>query len=513
MDVVAFLNGRIMTMDPSRRVVSGLVAEHGRITRLGDSRQIEPELPPGAEVIDLGGRVVLPGFIDAHCHLELSATHLAYAVQCFAPPHRTLSDICLALAERARNTPQGEWIVGRANFSLERWVEDRRSLHRTDLDRAVPEHPTVVFSGLHVCTLNTRALEITGLDRGPLPRGASVDIDSGTATELWAWLPLPRYSVEETISAIVGLGRSLFQARGVTTIAEIPFTANGLDAYRQLHRQDRLPARFGLWYHLPRFGTIEEVLRDVATLPGDEWLRLGGIKLFVDGAGQDAWGRPISDLQWDQEDLDEVVFTAHRAALQVWMHVAPTKCAAEMALTALERAIARSPRADHRHRIEHLGDMRPDRDLLVRARGLGVIPVATPQFVYSYGDTDPEGSCAPLRTLRELGFPTPGNSDCTGTQPEAANPFHGIWCAMARRTRGGSVLDPDERIDLDPALRAFTADAAFACHMVDRGTLEPGKLADLAVLGRDPADALLDELPDIPVDMTVVGGDVVWERG
>jgi predicted amidohydrolase YtcJ len=193
------------------------------------------------------------------------------------------------------------------------------------------------------------------------------------------------------------------------------------------------------------------------------------------------------------------------------MHVAPTREAAAMALTALERALARSPRDDHRHRIEHLGDLAPDPELLGRARRLGVIPVATPQFVWSYGDSDPEGSCSPLASLHRLGFRVPGNSDCTGTQPEAANPFHGIWCALARRTRG-TVLRPDERVDLDAALRTFTADAAFACHMDDRGVLAPGKLADFVVLGRDPWQAPVDELPSIPVDLTVIGGRVVLEQ-
>lgn len=500
-------------MDPGGRVASGLVARNGRIALLGDARQLAHGLPPDVERIDLAGRVVLPGFVDAHCHLELSTTHLAYGVRCFAPPLRRLSDICRVLAQRARATPPGEWVVGRANFNLERWVEDGHPLLRADLDRAVPDHPAVVFSGLHVCTLNTRALEVSGLLINPPPRGASIDLDAGRATELWAWLPLPRYGIDATAKAITELGRSLFVARGVTSIGEIPFTMDGVRAYRDLRRRGDLPARIGLWYHVPRLGSIDELLRNgLSAGSGDEWLKVGGVKLFVDGAGQDAWGHPGSDLQWDREELDDVVWKTHEAGLQLWMHVAPTRTAARLALTALERALTRLPRPDHRHRVEHLGDMKPERELLLRAQKLGVIPVATPQFVYSYADADPEGSCSPLRTLHELGFRIPGNSDFTGTQPEAANPFHGIWCALAHRTRGGSMVEPEERIELDAAIRAFTADAAFACHMDDRGTLEPGKLADLVVLGRDPWLTPLDELPEIPVDMTVLGGRVVWEK-
>ncbi len=512
--MIAFLGGRIVTMDPGRPAASGLVTDGERIVALGEPPALEALLPTGAERIDLGGRVVLPGFVDGHCHLELSTTHLAYEVSCFAPPHRTIGDICAALAERARETLPGQWVVGRANFSLERWVAERRPLVRADLDAAVPDRPAVVLSGLHVCTLNTLALEVTGLLGGTEPpRGASLDLERGRATELWDWLPLPRYGVERAAAAVRDLGRSLFTARGVTSIGEIPFTADGIRAFQALRRRDELPARLRLWYHVPRLLSVDELAgTGLETGFGDEWLSIGGVKLFVDGAGIDASGRPGSDLKWDQEELDEVVRVVHEAGLQLWMHVAPTREAAAMALTALERALERAPRQDHRHRIEHLGDLAPDPQLLGRARRLGVIPVATPQFVWSYGDADPEGSCSPLASLHRLGFRVPGNSDCTGTQPEAANPFHGIWCALARRTRGGTVLAPDERIDLDAALRAFTADAAFACHMDDRGVLAPGKLADLVVLGRDPWQTPVDELPSIPVDLTVIGGRVVWER-
>lgn len=470
-------------------------------------------MPEDADVVDLAGRVVLPGFVDGHCHLELTTTHLSYAVPCFSPPHDSIADICGALAERARAEPPGGWIVGRANFNLEHWVSERRRLHRSDLDAAVPDRPVVVFSGLHVCTLNTEALRVTGLLAGGTgPPGSSIDVESGCATELWDWLPLPRYGPEATASAIRDLAREMFLARGVTSVGEIPFTLDGIHALQALRRSGELPLRAGLWYHVPRLCSIDELVRSgLESGFGDEWLRVGGVKLFVDGAGMDAWGRPGADVKWTQEDLDEVVGKAHEAGLQLWMHIAPTRVAAEMALRALGRAIERSPRPDHRHRIEHLGDMKPDRELLLAAKALGVTAVATPQFVYSYGDAASDESCAPLRTLQEMGFRVPGNSDSTGTQPEAANPFHGIWCALDHRTRSGAVIEPDERIELDAAIRSYTADSAWACHMDDRGTLEPGKLADLVVLGRDPWSTPIEELPGIPVDMTVLGGRIAWE--
>ena len=188
------------------------------------------------------------------------------------------------------------------------------------------------------------------------------------------------------------------------------------------------------------------------------------------------------------------------------MHVAPTVEAAEMALTAIERARARAPGGTARHRIEHVGDLMPQPELLARVKAAGVIPVTTPQFTYSYGDMAPREAATPLRTLHALGFRPPGNSDATGTQLEALNPWQGIWCALTHRTRGGAVVAADETIDLTAALAMYTRDAAYACGMDDRGVLAPGRLGDLVVLGADPFTTPVDDLPQLPIDMTVIGG-------
>jgi hypothetical protein len=164
------------------------------------------------------------------------------------------------------------------------------------------------------------------------------------------------------------------------------------------------------------------------------------------------------------------------------------------------------PRTDHRHRIEHIGDMRPNADLLGRIRAAGVLVVTTPQFTYSYGDLAPDEACTPLRSLHALGFRPPGNSDATGTQREALNPWHGIWCALAHRSESGLHIEPEEAIDMAEAIRMFTRDAAVACHMDDRGVLSEGRLADLVVLDADPFTTPLADVPGMPVALTVIGG-------
>ena len=508
---IVFDNARMLTMDRDRPGAGALIVQGGRIVAIGDPEYVGGDLS-AARRIDLGGRVVMPGFIDAHCHLEMSALDLGDAIPCFTPPLRSLADICDAVAARGRQRPAGSWLVGRGNFAMYRWVSEQRSLTRHDLDRAAPDHPAIVFAGLHSCTLNTRALELTGLEHDPPPRGATIDPATGRGTELWDKLDLPQASVAHTADAIVAWGRRLFVERGVTAIGEIVYSRHGVHAYQALRRERRLPLRVRLWWHVPRLGSVAEL--SAAGLEsgfGDEWLSVGGIKLFVDGAGYDAWGNtePAADRQWSQTDLDEQVRLAHDAGLQLLMHVAPSHTGAQMALRALRSALAHNPRADHRHRIEHLGDMVPDWPLLDELRGLGIEILSTPQFLHN----SPEDSVCPLRSLRERGFAMPGNSDCTGTQPEAADPMFGIWCAVARLSKDGTEVMPEEALTVEEALRMYTADAAWADHMADQGVLRVGALADLAVLDADPREVDPDRLRELSVAMTVIGGEPVYGAG
>ncbi len=516
MDEIAFLGGRVLTMDPARPEASAVLIRAGRVAAVGDDDEVRTAAAAGAELHDLRGRTVIPGIVDAHCHLELSATHLAYAALCLVgDEHRSIADIQATLERAAERTPPGEWVIGRADFALALFVADRRPVVRADLDAVTTDHPCVLFAGLHGCTLNTRALADCGLLDGSatLPPGAAVDVASGRAKEIWDWLPLPTYGRERVAAAIAAEGRSRWAARGVTTVAELPFSHDGIAAFQDLHRRRALPVRIGLWLHTPRLGSIEALTATgLESGFGDDWLRLGGIKAFVDGTGTDIDGRPQDDHKWSQEALDDLVLHAHRSRLQLWLHVAPTVGAAEKALVSLERAQAIAPWPDHRHRIEHVGDLAPIGDLLRRIAAAGVIPVTSPQFTYSYGDLAPEEACTPLRSLHAMGFRPPGNSDATGTQPEAINPWHSIWCALAHRSRGGVAIHPEEAIPLADALRMFTRDAAVACHMDDRGMLAPGLLGDLVVLGEDPFAVAVDDLPELPVDLTVIGGRPVAGR-
>lgn len=511
---VAFIGGRILTMDDAQPEAEALLVRGGRIDAIGKSIDISSRAPK-AEVVDLAGRTVIPGIVDGHCHLELTTVSLAHWLQLHSSKFTTIPLMQAALAERGRVTPAGDWIVGRTDFAMARFVREKRILLRSDLDSAVPDHPCVVFVHMHLCTVNTAAMRQTGLLDGSatLPMGSSIDLETGVAMDVWDWLPLPTPTSQEVATAVHDLGLSMWTARGVTSIAELPLTLTGIHAYQALRNEGRLPVRLGLWLHTPKFGSIDELLcMGLETGFGDDWLSVGGIKVFVNGSGSDMNGDPYFDAKWNQDELDELVYKAHVANLQLWMHCFKSIEGAEMALNAYENALGKAPRVDHRHRLEHVGDFEPRAELLERIKHDELIPVVTPQFTWCLGDDAPEFAATPLATMHRLGFRPPGNSDCTGTQPEAANPWHGIRCALTHGTRSGDTIYAEERIDLASALRMFTRDAARACHWDDRGTLAPGCLADLVVLGADPFRMTPEELPEMPVDMTVIGGRTIWER-
>ncbi|MHB1433194.1 MAG: amidohydrolase, partial [Streptosporangiaceae bacterium] len=387
--VQLLVNGDVVTMDPAQPRASAVAMTGGRILSVGDSDDLRRRFPHAAEN-DLAGRVVIPGFVDAHCHFELTTSHLAYAVPLHAPPHGSLREICETLRHAAAETPGDGWIVGRANFGLHQFVAEQRPITRADIDAVVPDRPVVVYSGMHVSTLNTAGMRASGLLDGAVPpRGVLFDPESGRGTELWSWLPAPGFGTARIADAMARLGGDMFTARGVTSINDVVHSADGVRAYQLLRREGRLPARVDVrWVSPVLLPSSSLAATGLETGFGDSWLRAGGIKLFIDGAGHDLDHRPLLDLKWDQDELDAEVETAHRAGLQLMMHVQAPE-SVDMALLALERAITRFPRADHRHRLEHAGDLPPDAARLRRMRDLGVVPVATPQFLYSYGDAQP----------------------------------------------------------------------------------------------------------------------------
>jgi predicted amidohydrolase YtcJ len=250
------------------------------------------------------------------------------------------------------------------------------------------------------------------------------------------------------------------------------------------------------------------------------------VKVFLDGDADTAAvhkhfaGPPdyYGLLALTQEELDDLVLKVHRGGMQLMIHAVGDR-AQDMALDAIEKAIREVPGRDHRHRIEHLGDFFCTKERISRVKRLGVIPVVSSAFPYDCGDyyqsrigSDPRYLYGALRSMIDEGLMPPGSSDCVGSIPESINPFFNIWCAVTQETLKGKVLCPQERITVLEGLRMYTVNSAYAGFEDNiKGTIESGKLADLIVLSEDPLKVPVQELKNIQITKTIIGGQVVYE--
>jgi predicted amidohydrolase YtcJ len=516
------LGGRIRTLDDDGTVATGIAIDRGVIAAVGDDAG--RALPPDAPRIDLEGRTVLPGMIDAHAHIELStmAERLWVDVR-FCEPAETVARIRRA----AEGAEPGAWIVAQGTFGA-------RLPSRTELDDAGAGRPVLVRESMHLLAASSAALERAGIDRhSATPLESRVERTAegeptGVVREGFDLFPSPRPSVDWLARELRAVTRSLFVEHGVTTVCELPASTNGMRAWQRLLREDALPCRLTLNPilapgHQPIVRSLEDYLGlGLTTGFGGPWLRIGALKLFVDGGDfvsgfyrrsvdrrPDDWG--IVNFTYPQ--LVGILTRCRSASVQVWMH-AIGDAAQEMALAAVEEVNRAAGNGDHRTRIEHIGNHVFDPDLLPRMREAGVIPVPNAVFIFSeepdLAESAPGAGFYPFRTMHEHGLITPGNSDCAGTQPFAANPWYGIHAMLTRRTKGGAVLDPAETVDLSAAIATYTRHAAYAAFEEHtRGSLEPGKLGDLAVYPDDPYGLAVDDLAGVAPDVVMIGGEIV----
>jgi predicted amidohydrolase YtcJ len=525
---LALVGGSVRTLEGAGTVAEAVLLRAGRIACVGTDIDVRDAAGNTARVVDLVGRTVLPGLIDAHTHLDGTAVHLAYFADCHAPPHTDLAGILGALTEHARRHPETEWVIGQGSFMLAEKLRERRYPTLAEMDEAVPDRPALIRAGAHISVVNTAALRKIGIgDDYVPPSGGHVVRDAGgnptgVLIELYWHLGLPPFSAAQTKDAIAGVAANL-SAFGITSLQDqFPSTA-GLRAYQQLHREGRLPLRITFTVHCPDLPCVKSFLRTgFETGFGDEWLKLGAVKFFVDGGITGAAGAFYDDyahqpgnrghLKVGHDELFEMVRLIDAAGLQISTHVVGDR-ALDMLLDAYE-AIPNP--TGKRHRLEHAGHLCMTPERIRRIKELGLIPVVTMPFLSSFGDFLPNylgdraGGAFALRRLLDAGLIVPGSSDSLGAQPESLNPWFGIWCSVARETYQGSLLAPEEAVTAYEALQTYTTFAAYADFREEEtGTIEAGKFADLIVCDRDPLTIGTADLKSFQPVATILGGEVV----
>jgi predicted amidohydrolase YtcJ len=531
-----FGNARIHTMDPANPTAEAMLVEGDRIVAVGARNDLDEAATVGTERVDLNGRTVIPGFNDSHGHILWLGMSLD-AVDVSVDAVDSITRIVEQVAESARRKPQGTWIVGRGYD--QNMLLDRRHPTREDLDSVAPHHPVVLrHTSGHVLTCNSAALAAAGVTPSTAdPQGGAIDRDRGGAPTgvmkesamdlVTAQIPPP--TVEEGAAAIVRATETL-SAHGITSVSDaatgqVPRAEPAFDMYRRAFESGGLRSRIQLMPHIHYVtdpeGPGARPPAEFGLEADDRWLHVGPVKIFSDGAlsTQTAAmragyvGQPENRgiLLWMAEQLRGMIQRAHAAGWQIATHALGDR-AVEAVVDAYEAALRQSPRADHRHRIEHC--MVADQHLCERIARLGIIPSMQPD-IFRLGDgyvtalgVERASATIPVATLQRLGARVAFSSDFPVIP---CDPLQIIRSSVERTTPSGVRLGTRESTTIADALRYYTRGGAFATRTeTDRGMLAPGYLADFAVLSDDPLRLPLEEWDDLHVVSTFVGGTAVF---
>lgn len=504
------VNANVITLDEERPGGEAILFIDGRIADVG-SRAHLYSLAPEAEVLDVAGASVLPGFIDGHTHFEMAAVSIDHYLNAHTPPCSSLAEIAAVIANGRHRVSEFPWIVCRSSFGLQNKVTDRRLFTRSELDDLVTDIPLVVFAGLHVAMLNTAAMRELGLLSGSPPPGVTVHRDdggepSGVVTEIFQ--SLPAWPTELVASAIATHERALLLANGITSIASIPFAGTELRAVRLAQRRGQLSVRVRHYPVHPWGANLDSFEQlGVDSGLGDDRYRFGGVKLFVDGTGNDGLDGAVDDVKYSQEELSAVVRRADQLGLQVLMH-AFTRKGIQMSARAAASCASATSGTPRRHRIEHGADY-IDLDDLDEIRASGVSLVATPHFMYSGAiEIAPP---APLRSLIDSGLLPIAGTDSTGTVLESSSPLFNIECAVTRQRMDGTRHRPEQAITPLEGLKMFTTWAARGCLEEQyKGSLTPGRFADAVIVSTDPLGVADGALSNVKIEGTIIAGKLVY---
>lgn len=539
-----YLNAQIVTMDSRCPYGQALATDRGRILDVGAQDRILAMAGKSTEILDMGGRTILPGLIDAHSHFMHAGLYDAFLVNLKSPPLgriKTMDDLIHKLRLVAVSTPGADWILGYGYDDT--LLEDKRHPNATDLDRASAEHPIFIshVSG-HLAALNTMALKRCGIDQntqdpfgGKIRRDARSDrpngiLDGEPAIQIAA-PNLPDWSAENWLKA-VERASEMYASKGVTSAQEGDAMPGDFQRLMAGHRCGALSVKIQLY---PNWAFPEELALYPSSLTGakitpDGKLCVGGVKMYQDGSIQGYSGylsNPYHTQLYLQKEgaryrgqprntkteLNEEVEKAHRAGWQVAVHANGDE-AIEDVIDSIAFAQQRCPRYDTRHIIVHCQTVREDQ--LDRMQTLGIIPSFFTTHTYFWGDRHQEIFLGPERARRlnpcasamARGMPFTCHND---TYITPIDPLMSVWSAVNRISEQGRVLGPEFRIPVMEALRSVTLYAAYQNHQEEiKGTLAPGKTADMVILQDNPLKVDPLVIKDIEISATIVDDTIVY---
>jgi predicted amidohydrolase YtcJ len=546
------VNAKVLTVDANFSRASAVAIRGDKFVAVGSEADIRKLAGPSTKTIDAGGRTVIPGLVEGHLHATQAARGDAQQ------PYQQLysiGEIKEWVRARAKEAGPGGWIqLPRTDVTR---IKERRLPNKADLDEAAPNNPAVFtwqYANKIIQILNSAALKVTGINSqtevppgGKIHFGASgeptgtIENASGLVTK---FVPARGVTDEKYHDMLVKLLHN-YNAIGITSIGERGANVAAFETYNKLKAQGRLTTRVTVTIMLNTDGTVAGTERVIKAIPhktgdGDDWVKIGPLKLGVDGGilyatahMREPYG-PQSfslygisdpnyrgDLRISREELKNIIRTGHRLGWQMSSHVTGD-AGVDAVLEAVEASNADGPVAPRRYNLIH--GYFPNPETAAKAARLGVAVDIQPMWYYKDGDALAE-ALGPkrlehfigLQSWQKAGVKVAINADhMQGIDPNTSlnpyNPFLAMQTAITRKTESGQIFGPEERVSREDALRMVTINAAwFSFDEKKVGSIEVGKYADLAILTDDYLACPEDKIKDIRSRLTMVGGKIVHE--
>lgn len=528
-----FINGEVITGNEDGKVEEAVAVKENIIIDVGSNEHILKLQNESTEIIDLKNKTLLPGLIDSHLHISMYGANQLFTIPCKDYEINTIEDLLYEITEKVKETPLGNWV--RVSGFNETNIEEQRFPTKEELDNITRNHPIIVMRTCgHISVVNSKALEIGSIDKDtPDPSGGEIGRDSKGNPNgmLYENAHMNMFSIasytEEELSEAHKFASEKFAEKGITSIHDA--TGFGMYNIRALQKDSKEGIiKQRVYAMIGALNEAESIVKHmtnsgIVTGLGDKKFKIGPVKLFLDGSssGPTVWTRkPYTSNSEDygihyftQDEVDELFLPAHEKGWQITAH-AQGDAAIDMMLNTIENAHRLYPRSNTRHRIEHAGIASPD--LRKRMKELNVVPIPNPAFLYEYGDGYVKNYGERAYDMYPMGSYYNENilaaiaSDCPVTD---YNPMRSIHASVTRKSSSGQIVDQDKTVSLLQAIRMHTYNGAYASFEEDiKGSIEPGKLADLVLLNESILSIDIDSLPHVEVDWTMIDGEIIYRN-
>ena len=538
-----YFNGKIVTLDAAGSTPEAVAIQDGKILKLGSADEIKKLAGPSTRLVDLGGKTVVPGLIDAHCHPMETIYLKEDWVDARYPQTPSVKEALAHLAARVKKTPKGEWIYVACVSASENKFAEKRIPTKAELDAVAPDNPVLLANGAHLCVINSQAIQRVGIKKGEskLPHGGTVLLDkmgepTGVLADAQADIPTIPTPAELERYYTRGI-QEFWNQHGFTSLLAIT-PAAALPVLQKV-AQSKTPSTIRYTTSIWTSANGQDMPDDLSKFhmpPGADpaWYRFGGIKDWIDGENDCRTGymyQPYvghfdtdppggkGTLVTDQPAANRFAAIANQAGVISMFHCSGDR-ATDIGLNAYDKVI-KSGRPGTIMRIEHFGMFQLTDAQLKRAKAMkknGLYISVQPIWLLELVKADYENMGARrastgcrFRAMIDAGLEPAASTDMTGIYLGNINPFQAIYAMVTRASDRGKFL-PEQAISVSEALKMWTIWAAKSMGQANvKGSLEPGKYADLTVLSDDIFTMPEEGLKDVKVLKTIVGGNVVYE--